>query len=1152
MANTAANKITYDSKPVQVESAIRDGTGLTINTTYVKKSTVSVPSTVPTLSWSGTATIGSVDGKDFKVTMPSNPNSDTKVTQTKSTDTTKFFPLLASATADLNTNSTTTSVFAADMKLNPGKLTFNKSTSYTSWYQGSGGSSGGYAWLNYTGTKGNFFPFLNYKSTNGHISIAGYQDKLYINYQTIANADTTNNQVTKKAILFTESGGASWDGTVTAGAFSGPLTGNVTGNCSGSAGKLSNTSKIGDTNQPVYFTANGVPAAISYTIAKSVPSDAAFTDVSCTAVGNHYAPSTDSSAALSASASGATAAWSIDVVKGVTLSRDAKGHVTGISVTSGKIPANPNTDTKVRQTLQTGNYNLPLLMSYQVNTNTDTNVDNVCYRNNNIYANTSTGILTANAFAGALRGGNNKQFSFGGISSFRITGNASTDPVQLNQTNNGYWRICSITKDQYIANNRSWHVKLRIVCVNTSNTRYTNDAHSTSVACNIAIRHDFVVEFNVSKTGGNTTILNDTDTGRGSGIYAIRTLMPKNDNYGPQVELYKWYSNTTTVDDNFKAAGTDCQVYVYVLEDDVGLTWENNANNKPTTSSYNSSNYNQTTLNVGQYNENYSSHKYNINIRGGCDGTAGWANGAWDRLDNDRYYYGETVVAGSLAALAPDGLMWHLRNTNKTFSLPLHFGRCTGTFAAGANYGRVMRTARGLAYSEFTNATMQGTAFTVPTLASTSTSSTDYGKQLYMRGALVNGNFKPDGTITFSMEAGYTWIPIGKIDYTNVGIATAPSTWTLDGYNANAYTLDSNGKLTHINGKEIYTNSGGLNCTVDGVTGTTVTRYAVCSTDAYTSEKTASVTNGSFALETGARVTVKFSNLNYASDPKLNINSTGAKYIYHNGARIASGTNKGMLYGACDFVYDGTNWLLIGNYTVNNGTLTIKDGLGNSLGTFTANQSTNKTITLPNGTLQVQNVSVSFSPDSTYSSYPYRASITVAGATVNSFADVVFSEAQIKSGLFAPFCVTGTNVVYIYARSNPGTQVIPTVSVGFDNSALTVDATPTSGSTNAVTSGGVYSALNPVQSTVSNSYGTITMTTMGKLTILHLYNMNLAANFNIVLATGLPPARVEADFAITFDDGSGVGCAWVATDGRLIANTRNSGRYFGTITYMST
>lgn len=45
-----------------------------------------------------------------------------------------------------------------------------------------------------------------------------------------------------------------------------------------SAAKLTNTTKIGDTNKPIYFTASGVPTPISYTIDKSVPSNAVFTD----------------------------------------------------------------------------------------------------------------------------------------------------------------------------------------------------------------------------------------------------------------------------------------------------------------------------------------------------------------------------------------------------------------------------------------------------------------------------------------------------------------------------------------------------------------------------------------------------------------------------------------------------------------------------------------------------------------------------------------------------------------------------------------------------------------------------------------------------------------------------------------------------------
>jgi hypothetical protein len=266
--------------------------------------------------------------------------------------------------------------------------------------------------------------------------------------------------------------------------------------------RLSNTSKVGNTNRPVYFTANGVPAQISYTIDKSVPSTAVFTDASVTAVGNHYAPTEDSTATLSADASGGSSAtWnSTQLVTGVDIKRDAKGHVTGVAVDSIKLPSNPNTnnrrafygtcstaaataakvvtlsntdgwelvegtivgihfsksntaenvtlningtgdksiyynnavyagtsnavcgyanrtsyymydgtywvflsngivdsntDTKVRQTLQTGDANRPLLMAYSNNTTTTTNVDNVTYRNNNIYANPSTGTITA-------------------------------------------------------------------------------------------------------------------------------------------------------------------------------------------------------------------------------------------------------------------------------------------------------------------------------------------------------------------------------------------------------------------------------------------------------------------------------------------------------------------------------------------------------------------------------------------------------------------------------------------------------------------------------------------------------------------------------------------------------------------------------------
>lgn len=100
----------------------------------------------------------------------------------------------------------------------------------------------------------------------------------------------------------------------------------------------------------------------------------------------------------------------------------------------------------------------------------------------------------------------------------------------------------------------------------------------------------------------------------------------------------------------------------------------------------------------------------------------------------------------------------------------------------------------------------------------------------------------------------------------------------------------------------------------DAITGVTTNRFGTCSTAASTAAKTVSITSGTPTLETGLRVTVKFSNANTASTPTLNVNSLGAKNIFHKGTQITTGDNKSLLTGTCDFVYDGTQWHLVGNY----------------------------------------------------------------------------------------------------------------------------------------------------------------------------------------------------------------------------------------------
>lgn len=86
--------------------------------------------------------------------------------------------------------------------------------------------------------------------------------------------------------------------------------------------KNDGSAAIGATNKGVYIDSTGVIKAMSYTVAKSVPSNAVFTDTNTkvTAVGNHYAPAEDEAQQIDAPSG--------EVVTGIK--RDAAGHVVGV------------------------------------------------------------------------------------------------------------------------------------------------------------------------------------------------------------------------------------------------------------------------------------------------------------------------------------------------------------------------------------------------------------------------------------------------------------------------------------------------------------------------------------------------------------------------------------------------------------------------------------------------------------------------------------------------------------------------------------------------------------------------------------------------------------------------------------------------------
>ena len=104
--------------------------------------------------------------------------------------------------------------------------------------------------------------------------------------------------------------------------------------------------------------------------------------------------------------------------------------------------------------------------------------------------------------------------------------------------------------------------------------------------------------------------------------------------------------------------------------------------------------------------------------------------------------------------------------------------------------------------------------------------------------------------------------------------------------------------------------------TIDGVSfngSANIHHYGSCSTAAGTAAKTVACTG--FTLATGARITVKFTVTNTAASPTLNVNGTGAKAIYYNGAAISAGylaANR-----TYEFVYNGTQYDLVGMVDTN-------------------------------------------------------------------------------------------------------------------------------------------------------------------------------------------------------------------------------------------
>lgn len=250
--------------------------------------------------------------------------------------------------------------------------------------------------------------------------------------------------------------------------------------------------------------------------------------------------------------------------------------------------------------------------------------------------------------------------------------------------------------------------------------------------------------------------------------------------------------------------------------------------------------------------------------------------------------------------------------------------------------------------------------------------------------------------------------------------------------------------------------------------------YASCSTAASTVAKTVTVSN--FSLETGARIAVKFTVTNTASSPTLNVNSTGAKAIYYRGSAISAGyLASGRTY---EFVYNGTQWELIGDINTDSNT--------------TYSNATTSVAGLMSASDKSKLDAITASADSVSFSRSLSSGTKIGTITINGDATDLYCQTN-----------TDTNTTYSAGTgislsgttfSNSGVRSIAT---GSTNGTISVNTNGTSAEvavkglgSAAYTASSAYATANHTHSYLPLSGGTLT----GNLTMSDTKNIMLRTN----------------------------------------------------------
>lgn len=613
-----------------------------------------------------------------------------------------------------------------------------------------------------------------------------------------------------------------------------------------------------------------------------------------------------------------------------------------------------STDTRVSQVLSSANANYPLLLGYSASTDTTATVTNAANRNNSIYANPSTGTVTATNFVGTVNG-----HTLG--DDFTATDASKLDAIEA-QANKG---VISLTAGTGLTGNIAAGASGTVKADLVSETKLTNAAAAATETAGrvypVVVDKNGKLAVNVPWTDTTTgTTANSLTNTRTFSISGGATAAAQNFNGTQNVTLNVTSLDATKLngtvplanlpasalervvtvaDDTARKALTTATVQagdvvkvtstgrMYFVVDDTKLS-QDAGYEEFSAGIASKATYDAADNKIDEtYIKSITRNGNTFTATRGDDTTFTFTQTdtdeeVWQVLTSDNNNY---PLIFSVANISDTSNVKDQTYRNNSVYVNPSTGTITATNFAGNINGHSV-AADVPADAEFTDTVVKPSESTITAVSTTSAVGTsdyyaraDHVHNISLATGDANGQVKIAGQ-NVSVKGLAALAYVASLSKSDIGLGNVDNTADADKVVASADKLTSSVEIDGVK--------------FDG--SNSIVHYGVCSTAAATAAKVVTVNASSVysTVDTGYRIAVKFTATNTAAVGSLTLNvaSSGAKPIKYRGGNLPSAGTlaAGRVY---EFIYDGTNYELVGDLDTDT-TYTNGTGLSLSSNTF--------------------------------------------------------------------------------------------------------------------------------------------------------------------------------------------------------------------------